>query len=232
MGWGHFNYDHANQQYDPFLRAADYDLLSDASCAAWFDDAGTQNFYPSIHLCANNAPGANVDCITHGDSGGPLMVNTTTGWSLIGITSFYPHRADRCGAGGPFGFAWVAGAEMREWALTSPGPVTGGGGSASGGGGAAPVDLSMSRAEVRGYLRRMIRTHTNGTIKRLKSTCARSSQRSFNCRVRWRIRRHAYSGKVSLWHFERSGEAYWTYVFKGTRRKLGCRGCRVKRLNW
>ena len=61
-------------------------MLSDSQCAAYFDDA-TQHFYGGIHVCANN-PGGAVDCITHGDSGGPLMVRNQAGlWRLIGITS-------------------------------------------------------------------------------------------------------------------------------------------------
>ncbi len=129
MGFGHYNLDHdpADRLYDEHLRAADYDLLGDNACGAAFNDPTTQHFYPAIHVCANNAPNsATVDCITHGDSGGPLMIRMTDGtWRLIGITSFYPYRADRCGAGGPFGFAWVAGDAMRGWPLTvAPPPPT------------------------------------------------------------------------------------------------------------
>ena len=232
MGWGHWNHDHANRQFDPYLRASDYDMLSDSQCAAYFDDPSTQHFYGSIHVCANNAPGPNVDCITHGDSGGPLMVKMAAGWRLIGITSFYPHRGDRCGAGGPFGFAWVAGSEMRDWPLTVPHPPVPGGGGGGGGGGGSSVDLSMTRSEVRGYIRSMIRANTTGRIKRLKARCSRSSYRSYNCRLRWRIRRRGFSGKASFWHYEQNAEAYWTYAFTGKRRTLGCSRCRTKRLKW
>ena len=94
MGFGHFNYyNYTNQQFDQYLRAADYDLLSDAQCAAFFDDADTRHFYGTIHVCANNAPNAaTVDCITHGDSGGPLMIRKADlTWRLIG-TAFSPNR--------------------------------------------------------------------------------------------------------------------------------------------
>jgi Trypsin len=230
MGWGHWNYDHGNRQYDQYLRGANYDLLSDAQCAAHFDDANTQHFYGSIHVCANNAPGGAVDCITHGDSGGPLMVREGAAWRLIGITSFYPHRSDRCGAGGPFGFAWVAGSEMRNWPLTVPHPpVSTGGGS---GGGGASLNLRLSRRQVRRYVRKMIRDNTNGRIKRLKRRCSRTSSRSVNCRLRWRIRRRGFSGKASFWHYAENNKPYWTYVFQGKRRKVGCRSCRAKRLMW
>jgi hypothetical protein len=232
MGWGHWNYDHANGQYDPYLRAANYDMLSDNQCAAYFDDAATQHFYGSIHVCANNAPGGAVDCITHGDSGGPLMVRNQAGlWRLIGITSFYPQRADRCGAGGPFGFAWVAGDEMRNWPLTVAHPPTSGGG--GGGGGADPaVDLSMSRSQVARYIRTIIRQNTNGRVKRFRSRCSRSSYRSFNCRLRWRITRRGFRGKASFWHYEENGRPYWTHAFAGKRRRVGCAGCRPTQIRW
>lgn len=126
MGFGHSNYDHNNPVYDQYLRAADFDLLTDGQCAAAFDTATVQHFYPEIHVCADNAPTAPVvDCITHGDSGGPLMIRRADGsWHLIGITSFYPHGVGRCSAGGPFGFAWVAGPAMRDWPLTVTPPAT------------------------------------------------------------------------------------------------------------
>ena len=123
MGWGHNNYDHDNPQYDEYLRAADYELLSDARCSAAFDDADGQHFFGTIHVCANNSQNTtNVDCITHGDSGGPLMVKVGGAWKLIGITSFYPHRTgDRCGAGGPFG---SPGSPARRCATgRSPSPI-------------------------------------------------------------------------------------------------------------
>lgn len=223
MGWGHWNYDHDNPQYDANLRAADFDLLNDKQCASYFDDPDTQHFFPSIHVCANNPPGDNYDCITHGDSGGPLMVKMTYGWRLIGITSFYPHRADRCGAGGPFGFAWVAGNEMRDWPLTvePPPPVA-----------PAALDLSMSRSQAVGYVKSMIRDNTNGRVTRLKRGCARTSDRGFACRLSWRIGRRAYSGRAHFWHYEENGEPYWTYVFTGQRRTAGCSGCGSTRLKW
>jgi trypsin len=228
MGFGHWNYDHNNPQYDQYLRAADYDLLSDAQCGSWFDDATTQHFFGTIHVCANNAPGAAVDCITHGDSGGPLMVLMTTGWKLIGITSFYPHRADRCGAGGPFGFAWVAGSEMRSWPLTVPHPPV----QDDGGGGGDQLDLSMARSELRGYIRSMIRGHTSGRISGLRRSCTRTSYRSFSCDSRWRVRRYRFKGTAAIWAYADDGVVYWTYAFRGTSHKSGCSQCRVKRLKW
>lgn len=216
MGFGHFNYDHSNPQYDQHLRAADYDLLSDAQCSAWFDDA-TQHYYPSIHVCANNAPGGEVDCITHGDSGGPLMVRRNDGsWRLIGITSFYPYRSDRCGAGGPFGFAWVAGSEMRNWPLTVPHP---------------PTTVRIQRGDLRGYAKYMIKQNTKGKIKKLRTSCKRQSATSFRCGVKWRITSYRYRGKARFFTFTQQGKSYWNYSFKGKRTRPGCASC-VKRLRW
>lgn len=219
MGFGHWNYDHSNPQYDQYRRAADYDLLSDSQCAAWFNDDGSQHYYPAIHVCANNAPGPNVDCITHGDSGGPLMIFVAGAWKLIGVTSFYPHKADRCGAGGPFGFAWVAGAEMHDWPLTvpEPAPVTTGGGSGTSTG----PNLHMDRSEVPGYVVSMIKENTRGRIRHIQRRCKRTSDEGFSCELRFRVRRTNYRGHAAYWVFAKDGKAYWTYHFTGKRWKLG-----------
>ena len=235
MGFGHFNYDHNNPQYDQYLRAADYDMLTDKQCAPWFADPAdpaTQHYFGTIHLCANNGPNAaTVDCVTHGDSGGPLMIwDAGEGaWKLIGITSFYPqHYADRCVAGGPFGFAWVAGTEMRDWPLSVAHPAVGSGG----GSGGPQVNLSMSRSEVRGYVRYLIRANTNGRIRALHRRCSRITSNSFTCRLGWRIKRHRYTGSASIWTYAEGSQAYWTYVFTGKRKRVGCGHCRTKRLKW
>jgi hypothetical protein len=225
MGWGHVNYDHAHPQRTPYLKAADFALYNDDQCSYYFDDATTQHYYPAIHLCVGDAPGGYLDCITHGDSGGPLMVLEGGQWKLIGITSFYPHGDYACnGAGPPFGFAWVAGPTLRSWPLTVANP----GDSGVGGGGA--LDLSMSRREVRGYIRAMIHENTNGKIRRLRARCHRLSYRSMRCRLRWRIKRRVYSGKARFWHYAQNGEPYWTYSFNGKRRRNG--HSRYKRLRW
>jgi hypothetical protein len=259
MGWGHYNLDHDNRQYDPYLRAADFDLLSDAKCGALFNTAQTQHFFPTIHVCAGNPPDAtSFDCITHGDSGGPMMVLTNAGWRLIGITSFYPHRTDpQCGSHpGPFGFAWVAGQEMRDWPLTvahppvvnegnAGGDNTGdsnpggdntgagnmGGGGNTGGGATAPepIDLTMTRSQALRYVTSMIRGETNGSIKRLRRDCTPRASNRFRCEVSWRIGRRSYSGTATFRHYEENGEVYWTYSFKGKRRQPGRS---VRRVSW
>jgi Trypsin len=225
MGFGHWNYNHDDPQNDEYLRAADFDTVNDADCAAAVNYGHTgQHYFPNIHVCTNNAPGPNVDCVTHGDSGGPMMIQTTAGWRLIGITSFYPQRwSDRCGAGGPFGFAWVAGAEMRNWPLTVPHP-------AMSGGGGSQLDLTMTITEVRRYIRTMIRDNTSGRIRGLRGSCSRTDERGFRCRLGWRIRRHRFNGQGAFWHYQGNGTAYWTYTFSGKRR--ACGGCRATRLMW
>jgi hypothetical protein len=250
MGWGHTNLtsNSSERTFDPNLKAADFALFSDAQCAGYFNTAQTQHFYPSIHVCAGNLPNATkVSCITHGDSGGPLMVWDNNRWELIGITSFYPQRSDpQCpGHGGPFGFAWVAGSEMRDWPLTvEPPPVvntstgggntgggdntggdnTGGGDTGGGNTGTTPVeplDLTMTRSQALGYVRNMIRGETNGSIKRLKRSCKVRTYSSYRCRVSFKIGRRSYSGTAVLRHYEEDNEAYWTYSFKGKRRQPG-----------
>ena len=95
MGFGHWSYGHTNQQYDGVLRAADFQLPPDSFCEYYFNEgtpAGSQHWYPNIHLCATHQAGR-ADCITHGDSGGPLMIGiNNAGWKLIGVTSFYPRH--------------------------------------------------------------------------------------------------------------------------------------------
>ena len=236
LGFGHYNYDHdpANQQYDQYLRAADFDMWNDTKCGEAFVDPnspGVQHFYGSIHVCANNGPNVpQVDCVTHGDSGGPLLIwnGTERRFKLIGITSFFPAVSDRCGAGGPFGFAWVAGAEMRDWPLTvAHPPVTNGGG---GGGGGSNVDLSMARSELRGYVRYLIRANTSGKIRKLHRSCRRVTYNSFSCRLNFRVKRNRYKGTAAIWTYAEGGQAYWTYTFGGTRRKIG--SSRTRHVRW
>lgn len=235
MGWGHVNYDHTNPLRDPALRAADFGLLSDNECALFFNDA-TQHYDPALHVCVNNAPGVNVACITHGDSGGPLMVLTPAGWRLIGITSFFPHSNGGCGVGGPFGFAWVAGPAISSWPLTVPNPGPAG----RGGGGGDPVapapapalNLRITRAQVGRYVRTMVRERTQGAVRRLSQRCSRVSPTTFSCRLGWRIGRRAFAGKGTFWHFGKNGRVRQAHVFRGKRRTIGCRTCRVRPLLW
>jgi V8-like Glu-specific endopeptidase len=233
MGFGHFNYDHLNPQTDQYLRAADYDLLSDADCASWFDFNGVQHYFPDIHLCANNAPTSSTyDCVTHGDSGGPLMIQYSDGsWRQIGVTSFYPQgpRQDRCGAGGPFGFAWISGPAMSGWPLTVGNPNAGQGLPSIPHG---EFDLSMQMGHVKVYAPYMIEENTNGAVKKLRTRCDRTSASSFTCALKWRIRKYSYSGAAKFKHVLRDQEVFWTYRFKGIRTRTGCAACADKPILW
>ena len=239
MGWGHYNYDHDNPQYDGVLRAADFQLPPDSFCEYYFNKntpVGSQHWYPNIHLCATHQNGR-ADCITHGDSGGPLMIKTQSrGWVLIGVTSFYPSNNSGVGCtyGGPFGWAWVAGNELRNWPLTvaNPGAASGGTGGGGGGGGeGTQLDLSMSGPQARSYVKKMIKAETNGRITRFKPRCSRNDYRSFNCLPRSRVGRRAYKAQGMVWHFQDGSQAYYTWEFKGKRWKLG-RPERAKRFVW
>jgi hypothetical protein len=231
MGFGHYNYDHQHPKYDQYLRAADFDLWGDTKCAPWFanpNSPGVQHYFPSIHVCVNNAPGDKYDCITHGDSGGPLMIFDTDEqqWKLIGVTSFYPqYYNDRCGAGGPFGFAWVAGAEMRNWPLTVPQPAV-----TSNNGGGTSVDTHLARSWLRGYVRSMIRAHTNGKIRKLHRHCVRQDSSSFACSLRFRVKRVRYTGHAAIWVYADNGTAYWTYAFNGKKQRVGSH--RSRHVKW
>jgi hypothetical protein len=88
----------------------------------------------------------------------------------------------------------------------------------------------MSRREVRRYIRTMIRENTIGKIRRLRSRCRHTSKRSMRCKLRWRIKRRVYRGKALFRRYAQNGEPYWTYSFKGQRRRIG--HSRYKRLRW
>jgi hypothetical protein len=232
LGFGHWNYDHDpdHQMFDQYLRAADFDLWGDNRCAQAFLDPsspGVQHFYGSIHVCANNGPNvAQVDCVTHGDSGGPLLIQDQAGrYKQIGVTSFYPAVSDRCGAGGPFGFAWVAGAEMRNWPLTVAHPPV-----VSTGGGAPVVNTYLKAAWLRGYVKSLIRDHTNGKIRKLRRSCSRVSSSSFSCRLRFRVKRQRYRGVAAIWVYAQDGKTYWTYAFTGKRTRIGSH--RSRHVKW
>jgi secreted trypsin-like serine protease len=115
IGWGHYNYDHDHPLFTPRVKAINLSLGSDSECAGWINSGGTQHYFPSIHICAYDYEGD--DCITHGDSGGPLMVYSRYRWRPIGVTSFFPGQQSwgPCDGVSMVGFAWVAGETLRFW---------------------------------------------------------------------------------------------------------------------
>ena len=228
MGWGHYTYGHApaTQKYDGILRAADFVLPPDSWCEPAFNygnPAGVQHWYPNIQLCATHQTGR-ADCITHGDSGGPLMFRQGNGnWVLIGVTSFLPiyDSGVGCDLGGPFGWGWVAGDELRGWPLTvAHPPVTPDPGNGGGDGG-SEVDLGMTAREARGYVRAMAVRRSSGKVKKLKARCVRKASSRFKCFPTWRAGRTFYAGTGKVFHYEDGGDVYYDYVFKGKRFRLG-----------
>ncbi len=123
VGWGHPNYDHENGGYTPYLKGVTLRLGNDSQCASW-TNTNVQHYYPAIHICAYDTEGD--DCITHGDSGGPLMVLSGGSYKLIGVTSFFPlqHQLEwgPCDNVAMTGFTWVAGPTISSWPLTAFNP--------------------------------------------------------------------------------------------------------------
>jgi hypothetical protein len=78
---------------DGVLRSVRLDVISDASCAAWYRRHGGPGlrtaFRPSGMLCAgdrdNRTPYRSA---CYGDSGGPLVVKAGSAWALTGIVSW------------------------------------------------------------------------------------------------------------------------------------------------
>jgi hypothetical protein len=120
LGWGHYNYDHENRLNDPRLKAVNLELGSDEICAEWLNYQ-SEVYVPSLHVCAWDDEGD--DCVMHGDSGAPLVVNN----KIIGITAYSPPPIN--GGWGPCGkdamqvYTWVAGPLLRTWLLTVPNPT-------------------------------------------------------------------------------------------------------------
>jgi trypsin len=162
MGWGHSNLDHENPAFDPNVRAVNLSLGSDAQCNAWIND-DAQHYFPAIHICAYDAEGD--DCITHGDSGGPLIING----KIIGVTSFFPSQQSWgvCQYDSMTGFAWVAGPTLRSWltGVTNPACPQ------------ANRDVGAASALVAAAQRKLRRAKHRGRRKRRRAKRALSSAR-------------------------------------------------------
>jgi secreted trypsin-like serine protease len=116
MGWGRIDYEGDPIARTTELKAVNLSLGSPSQCDAW-----QKNFRPATQICAYDAAGEN--CVGHGDSGGPLMVNLG-GWKLIGVVSHH----QKAGGWGPCGghareiFAWIGGPTLRNWLLSVANP--------------------------------------------------------------------------------------------------------------
>ena len=62
------------------LLETDLSLVADATCQQMFP----RKFHLATQLCVGQAPGRGV---CYGDSGGPLLVQTDSGWSQLGVAS-------------------------------------------------------------------------------------------------------------------------------------------------
>lgn len=209
MGFGHTNYDHDNPAEATAIRAADLDLWTDRQCSEAIDSASAQHYFSAIHVCAGDADLR--DCITHGDSGGPLMVRTDGVWELVGVTSFYPVGGQyECGV---IGFAWVAGPTLREWILTVTEP--------------AP-DVSISLGQVDRYIPTVIRQNAAGRVRALRRSCTQAGMAEMSCALTWRIGRSVYRARGRFFHTLEGAQVFWNYSLSGKRRT----GRRVAGFHW
>jgi hypothetical protein len=121
LGWGHYNYEHNNPQYQGPLKAVQLNLGTDSFCESY-----TAYYNPGINVCAWDPEGD--DCTTHGDSGGPLVVLTNGSYKQIGVLSGaapdvtgYSNLA--CGNFWFSMYGWVAGPELRSWIFSVGNPA-------------------------------------------------------------------------------------------------------------
>lgn len=123
MGWGHYNYDHANPVYPAWLQAGAFTLGSDDWCKSLVD--GPNRYDSTTQLCAFDTSGNT--CITHGDSGGPMAVYSHNEWVQIGVTSHYPspqlHWGYCLGGTNVIAETWVAGPTIRNWIAAQTNPA-------------------------------------------------------------------------------------------------------------
>lgn len=121
LGWGHYNYDHDNPQYQGLLKGVQLNLGSDSFCESY-----TAYYNPGINVCAWDPEGD--DCTTHGDSGGPLVVLTNGSYKQIGVLSGAAPDVNGysnlpCGNFWFSMYGWVAGPELRSWIFSVGNPA-------------------------------------------------------------------------------------------------------------
>lgn len=113
-GWGQLNAKPTpgkNNYFADRLRELQEPLAGDDACENVYGAGNNGLFYePEWALCAGDAQGRSGTC--WGDSGGPLAVQTVTGWVQVGIVE----GGDSCAARGYYDlFTRVD--RIRDWAL-------------------------------------------------------------------------------------------------------------------
>jgi secreted trypsin-like serine protease len=115
LGWGHYNYNHSAPQYQGPLKTAFMNWGSPAFCRSY-----TAEYDPAIILCTWNS---GYDCTTHGDSGGPFVVDINGVYKQVGVLRGTPgdigDAGTPCeiGAGGSWMsiWAWISGPVLRPY---------------------------------------------------------------------------------------------------------------------
>jgi secreted trypsin-like serine protease len=124
MGWGHINYNHDSPIDTAQLQAGSFILGSDPYCGFLINGRGWDTYVPGTQICAYDYDGQT--CITHGDSGGPLMVYVNGQWVQIGVASHFPSPLDwgKCQGGtNVITETWVAGDSIRNWVTSVSNPA-------------------------------------------------------------------------------------------------------------
>jgi secreted trypsin-like serine protease len=192
MGWGHINYSHDPNTYvNPTdIQAGMFTLASDAQCQSLTTNGGSANnyqpwpgmvYYPDREFCAYDPAG--VTCITHGDSGGPMMIYINGQWEQIGVASHYPSSQvwGNCQSGtNVIGETWVAGDVIHNWINAQTNPVCPG---------AQAVVPKWQTALAQGQTGL---ANAQGVVKRDTTLFSRASARASRLRHNWRRHRRAY----------------------------------------
>ena len=117
VGWGLTS---ANGSLSPVLQETTLQIQDDATCADLDRSLGVV-FDPTSTLCANDTSSS----ACNGDSGGPLLVQSSTGdFEVLGVTSYGPEDCD-----GHSVYGWVP--AVLSWVRTTTGLPVGSGTPAS-----------------------------------------------------------------------------------------------------
>lgn len=112
IGWGQTCPTRGCGPAPTLLRELDTSIVDDNRCVGGFINASTE-------ICTNNPNGNSGAC--YGDSGGPQVKRTVTGWRLIGATSRSGNGSPTC-ATGPTIYVDVP--AFSSWIATNTGSAT------------------------------------------------------------------------------------------------------------